>query len=154
MAVFSNKIKEVCFYDKNKTTIEVLYNENNNIVNYFVPVNFENSDFKDLLTEIDLEKIEKNTKNKQKVYRQQLTNYITNVTDSLKYQSENSDEKFLDRFDKFLFNYDDKDDELLFKLKLKMFESDKLKNCNDTDKKSKIRTATNPLQLVKEFENI
>ena len=154
MAIFSNKIKEVSFLNVDKTLVEVLYNENNNTVSYLIPVDFQNSDFKELIAEIDLEQIEKNTKDKRKIYKQQLKNYLNNVTDSLKYQAENSDEKFLERLEKFLFEFNEKDDELLFKLKLKMFESSRLKSCNDTEKKSKIRTATTPVQLIKEFENI
>ena len=154
MAIFSNKIKEVSFLNADKTLVEVLYNENNNTVSYLIPVDFKNSDFKELMSEIDLEQIEKNTKDKRKIYKQQLKTYLNNVTDSLKYQAENSDEKFLERLEKFLFEFNEKDDELLFKLKLKMFESSRLKSCNDTEKKSKIRTATTPVQLIKEFENI
>jgi hypothetical protein len=154
MAIFSNKIKEVSFYNSDKTVIEILYNDNNNLVSYLILVDFQNADFKDLLSEIDLEQIEKNTKNKQKIYKQQLKTYLNNVNDSLKHQAENSDEKFLERLEKFLFEFDDKDDELLFKLKLKMFENIKLKSCNDNEKKSKIRTATTPIQLIKEFENV
>jgi hypothetical protein len=154
MAIFSNKIKEVSFLNVDKTLVEVLYNENNNTVSYLIPVDFQNSDFKELISEIDLEQIEKNTKDKRKIYKQQLKTYLNNVTDALKYQAENSDEKFLERLEKFLFEFNGKDDELLFKLKLKMFESSRLKSCNDTEKKSKIRTATTPVQLIKEFENI
>jgi hypothetical protein len=154
MAIFSNKIKEVSFLNVDKTLVEVLYNENNNIISYLIPADFQNSDFKDLLSEIELEQIEKNTKDKRKIYKQQLKTYLNNVTDSLKYQAENSDEKFLERLEKFLFEFDEKYDELLFKLKLKMFESSRLKSCNDAEKKSKIRTATTPVQLIKEFENI
>ena len=154
MAIFSNKIKEVSFLNVDKTLVEVLYNENNNTVSYLIPVDFKNLDFKELISEIDLEQIEKNTKDKRKIYKQQLKTYLNNVTDALKYQAENSDEKFLERLEKFLFEFNEKDDELLFKLKLKMFESTRLKSCNDTEKKSKIRTATTPVQLIKEFENI
>lgn len=154
MAIFSNKIKEVSFYNVDKTLVEVLYNEKDSVISYLIPVDFQNTDFKDLLSEIELEQIEKNTKEKRKIYKQQLKNYLNNVTDSLKYQAENSDEKFLERLEKFLFEFGEKDDELLFKLKLKMFESVKIKSCNDAEKKSKIRTATTPVQLIKEFENI
>jgi hypothetical protein len=154
MAVFNNKIKEVSFYDTDKTIIEVLYNQDNTVISYTLPVDFQNGDFKDLISEIDLEQIEKNTKTKQKVYNQQLKTYLNNVNDSLKYQTENSDEKFLERLEKFLFEFDEKNDELLFKLKLRMFENIKLKSCNDTEKKSKIRTATTPIQLIKDFENV
>ena len=121
MAIFSNKIKEVSFLNADKTLVEVLYNENNNTVSYLIPVDFKNSDFKELMSEIDLEQIEKNTKDKRKIYKQQLKTYLNNVTDALKYQAENSDEKFLERLEKFLFEFNEKDDELLFKLKLKMF---------------------------------
>lgn len=154
MAIFSNKIKEVSFYNVDKTLVEVLYNEKDSVISYLIPVDFQNTDFKELISEIELEQIEKNTKDKRKIYKQQLKNYLNNVTDSLRYQAENSDEKFLERLEKFLFEFSEKDDELLFKLKLKMFESVKIKSCNDAEKKSKIRTATTPVQLIKEFENI
>lgn len=154
MAIFSNKIKQVSFYNVDKTLVEVLYNEKDSVISYLIPVDFQNNDFKDLLSEIELEQIEKNTKEKRKIYKQQLKNYLNNVTDSMKYQAENSDEKFLERLEKFLFEFGEKDDELLFKLKLKMFESVKIKSCTDPEKKSKIRTATNPVQLIKEFESI
>ncbi len=154
MAIFSNKIREASFFNTDKTLVEILYNEGNNTVSYLITVDFQNPDFKDLMSEIDLEQIEKNTKDKQKIYKQQLKTYLNNVTDSLKYQAENSDEKFLERLEKFFFEFNEKDDELLFKLKLKMFESIRLKSCNDAEKKSKIRTATTPVQLIKEFENI
>jgi hypothetical protein len=154
MAIFSNKIREASFFNTDKTLVEILYNENNNTVSYLITVDFQNPDFKDLMSEIDLEQIEKNTKDKQKIYKQQLKTYLNNVTDSLKYQAENSDEKFLERLEKFFFEFNEKDDELLFKLKLKMFESIRLKSCNDVEKKSKIRNANTPLQLIKEFENI
>jgi hypothetical protein len=154
MAIFSNKIREASFFNTDKTLVEVLYNENNKTVSYLIPVDFQNSDFKELISKIDLEQIEKNTKDKRKIYKQQLKTYLNNVTDALKYQAENSDEKFLERLEKFLFEFNEKDDELLFKLKLKMFESIRLKSCNDAEKKSKIRTAMTPVQLIKEFENI
>jgi hypothetical protein len=155
MAIFSNKIREASFFNTDKTLVEILYNEdNNNTVSYLITVDFQNPDFKELMSEIDLEQIEKNTKDKQKIYKQQLKTYLNNVTDSLKYQAENSDEKFLERLEKFFFEFNEKDDELLFKLKLKMFESIRLKSCNDVEKKSKIRNANTPLQLIKEFENI
>jgi len=154
MAIFSNKIKQVSFYNVDKTLVEVLYNEKDSVISYLIPVDFQNNDFKDLLSEIELEQIEKNTKEKRKIYKQQLKNYLNNVTDSMKYQAENSDEKFLERLEKFLFEFGEKDDELLFKLKLKMFESVKIKSCTDPEKKSKIRTATTPVQLIKEFESI
>ncbi len=154
MAIFTNKIKEVSFSNVDKTLVEVLYKENDNIISYLVPVDFQNSDFKDLLSEIELELIEKNTKTKRKIYNQRIRTYLNNVNNGLKYQAENSDEKFLERLEKFLFEFHEKDDELLFRLKLKMFESARLKSCNDPEKKSKIRTASTPVQLIKEFENI
>lgn len=154
MAIFSNNIREVTFLNDDKTVIEVLYNDNNNIISYLIRVDFDNPDFKDLLSEIDLEQIEKNSKNKKKVYTDLLKNHLNNVSNSLRIQAENSDEKFLEKLEKFLFEFNEKDDELLFKLKLKLFENLRVKSCNDIEKKSKLRTATNPIQVIKEFENI
>ena len=61
MAVFSGKIIEAKFLDRQKTMIEILYKDADKIVAHSIEVDWELKDFHDLLEEMDLEDIEKQT---------------------------------------------------------------------------------------------
>lgn len=67
MAIFSNKIVTAKFIDSpNNMIIELLYQEDDNVIPYILEVDFTNKDFNDLLEEITLDEIEKNTQEKLK----------------------------------------------------------------------------------------
>ncbi len=155
MAVFSNKIKEVCFLNKEKSVVEILYEENNKIVSYHLQVDFNNQEFKKLISEYSLEKIELSTKSKYKSYKKVIENHLKKIGEGFEKNLQNDNSTFFEKLEKFIFNFDENlDDELLFKLKLKMFETDKLKNCTEPDKKSKIRLAKTPLELFQEYNKL
>jgi len=59
MAIFSNKIISVRFFDAKQTIIEVLYKEGDQTVAYALEVDWESQDFHDLLEEYSLEDIER-----------------------------------------------------------------------------------------------
>lgn len=61
MAIFSNKIKSVKFFDTQQTIIEILYNQGDKVISYALEVDWENQDLHDLLEEYDLEDIERST---------------------------------------------------------------------------------------------
>ena len=62
MAIFSNKIVTAKFIDSpNNMIIELLYQEDDKVIPYTLEVDFTNQDFNDLLEEITLDEIEKNT---------------------------------------------------------------------------------------------
>ena len=53
------------------------------------------------------------------------------------------------------FNSSDKQSaEILFALKVKVFENDKVKSCNDKDLKSSLRSAKTPVDLISIFKKI
>jgi hypothetical protein len=61
MAIFNGNIFQVKFIDKKKTMIEVLYKNEDRIIAHSVEVDWELQDFQDLIEEIDLEDIERET---------------------------------------------------------------------------------------------
>jgi hypothetical protein len=155
MAAFSNKIQEVCFLDREKSIVEILYKENDKVISYHLPVDFNNQEFQKLISEYSLEKIELSTKNKYKSYKKVIENYLKKIGEGFEKNLQNDNNAFFEKLEKFIFNFDENlDDEILFKLKLKMFETDKLKNCTEPDKKSKIRLAKTPLELFQEYNKL
>mgnify|MGYP001203516916 CR=1 FL=1 len=63
MAKFSGKIKSTKFVDTSEKTIEVLYEEGtDNLMVFFVPIDYTNQDFLDLMDEITLEDVQDYTR--------------------------------------------------------------------------------------------
>ena len=62
-------------------------------------------------------------------------------------------EEFIDSM--LNFNSSDQQSaEILFALKVKVFENDKVKSCNDKDLKSSLRSAKTPVDLISIFKKI
>ena len=64
MAIFSNKIIEASFTNKDQNQIEILYKEDDKIYPYHIQVNHNHPDFQDLIKEYSLEKIQEITRQK------------------------------------------------------------------------------------------
>lgn len=62
MAIFNDKIVSAQFINPEKTLVEILYKEDDNVVPYVLEVDFTQEDFQDLLKELTLDEIEENTK--------------------------------------------------------------------------------------------
>ena len=62
MAIFNDKIVSAQFINPEKTLVEILYKEGDNVVPYVLEVDFTQEDFQDLLKELTLDEIEENTK--------------------------------------------------------------------------------------------
>jgi molecular chaperone GrpE (heat shock protein) len=68
MAIFSERIISAKFIDlPNNMIIELLYQEEDKVIPYILEVDFTSNDFNDLLQELTLEEIEKNTQAALKV---------------------------------------------------------------------------------------
>lgn len=84
MAIFSGKIVSAQFIDPpNNMLIEVLYQEGDIVTPYNLEVDFTQQDFNDLLKEVTLEEIEKNTKTQLKVERDNINSIIRKEIDRL-----------------------------------------------------------------------
>jgi len=62
MAVFSGKITKAFFTNPNHDTIQIIYKDGKNIVDYYLSVDYDHPDFKDLLKEYPISEIEKITR--------------------------------------------------------------------------------------------
>ena len=59
MAVFSGKITKAFFTNPNHDTIQIIYVDGKNIIDYYLSVDYDHPDFKDLLKEYPISEIEK-----------------------------------------------------------------------------------------------
>ena len=70
MAIFTDRVYSATFIDSpHNMTIEVLYQEDGKIIPHNLEVDYTSADFNDLLQEVTLDEIEKNTRKKAEPYR-------------------------------------------------------------------------------------
>lgn len=102
MAIFSGKVVSAQFIDSpNNMLIEVLYREGENVVPFILEVDFTQQDFSDLLQEITLEEIEKNTKVQLKIEQDNLYKIIDEkVSEEIERRWANESEKVKGAYDK------------------------------------------------------
>lgn len=63
MAIFSNKIEQVKFIDREEKTIELLYRQDSEALStFYLEINYNDQNFLDLLEEISIEEIQDNTR--------------------------------------------------------------------------------------------
>ena len=154
MAIFSGKIIEAYFANSENNTVEVIYDDGKKAVNHYLPVDFNNKDFKDLIEEYDTDKIAEATIARNRRYAQQLSNIVDS---GIKAKTDLKQKISVEDFVKKILFFDPKDDEaneILFSLKIQVFEIDKIKNCKDNSYKSKLRSAKTPLELLTVFNEL
>jgi len=138
MAIFSGKIIEAYFANSENNTVEVIYKDGDRAINHYLPVDFNSEEFKDLIEEYDTDKIAEATIARNRRYAQQLSDV---VDAGIKAKTDLKQKISVGDFVKKILNYDDKDSdakEILFSLKISVFEMDKIKNCEDNDYKTKL----------------
>ena len=148
MAIFSGKIIEAYFANSENNTVEVIYKDGDRAINHYLPVDFNSEEFKDLIEEYDTDKIAEATIARNRRYAQQLSDV---VDAGIKAKTDLKQKISVGDFVKKILNYDDKDSdakEILFSLKISVFEMDKIKNCEDNDYKTKLRSAKTPIELL------
>ena len=154
MAVFSGKIIEAYYANSENDCVEVIYKQGEKAINHFLKVDFNNQDFKDLIEEYDTDKIAASTIARNRQYAKQLSDMIDQgIKSKTDVKQRVSIEEFIDSM--LNFNSSDKQSaEILFALKVKVFENDKVKSCNDKDLKSSLRSAKTPVDLISIFKKI
>ena len=154
MAVFSGKIIEAYYANSENDCVEVIYKQGEKAINHFLKVDFNNQDFKDLIEEYDTDKIAASTIARNRQYAKQLSDMIDQgIKSKTDVKQRVSIEEFIDSM--LNFNSSDKQSaETLFALKVKIFEQDKVKSCNDKDLKSSLRSAKTPVDLISIFKKI
>ena len=154
MAVFSGKIIEAYYANSDNDCVEVIYKQDDKAINHYLKVDFNNQDFKDLIEEYNTDKIAASTIARNRQYAKQLSDMIDQgIKSKTDVKQRVSIEEFIDSM--LNFNSSDKQSaETLFALKVKIFEQDKVKSCNDKDLKSSLRSAKTPVDLISIFKKI
>lgn len=151
MAIFSGKILEAYFTNTDNTSIEVIYQDGKKAISHYMAKDMSHPDFKDLIMEYPIVKIEETTIQKNKAVLNQLNRAVEN---RIKNRS-------VDRVDYVkcvhdcVINYKSKDHaDFLFDLKLDIFELPLVKNHSDMVMKQKIRLATSPLEVLSVYSDL
>lgn len=160
MAIFSGKIIEAYFTDPTHKTIEVIYKEGEKAIAHFLTVNYEHPDYKDLVSEYSLENLQKSTNERSKRYTELAKKAViglglkSNKKDS-KSELESNKKDIINDFVNKLLQYGDKDKtNLLFDIKLSLFETDIVKNSKDEDIKTNIRQSKTPWDAINEARKL
>lgn len=148
MAIFSGKIIEAYFANSENDAVEIIYEDGKRAINHFLPVDYNNPDFKDLIEEYDTDKIAEATISRNRRYAQQLSDM---VDAGIKTKTDLKQRVSVEDFVKSILNFDPNDPqckEMLFTTKVEIFETQKVKSSTDKAKKSKLRSAQTPLELL------
>ena len=153
MAIFSGKIIEAYFANSENDAVEVIYEQGKRAINHYLPVDYNNQDFKDLVEEYSTDKIAEATMARNKRYAQQLSDI---VDAGIKAKTDLKQRVSVEDFVKCILDFDPNDaqcKEMLFTIKVEIFETEKVKSSSDKEKKSKLRSAQTPLELLVAYNN-
>ena len=133
MAIFSGNIIEAYYANSDNDTVEVIYKQGEKAINHFLKVDYNDQDFKDLIEEYDTDKIAASTIARNRQYAKQLSDMVDQgIKSKTDVKQRVSVEEYIDSM--LNFNSSDKQSaEILFALKVKVFEQDKVKNCKDKE---------------------
>ena len=156
MAIFSGNIIEAYYANSDNDTIEVIYKQGEQAINHFLKVDYNAQDFKDLIAEYDTDKIAGSTIARNRNYARQLSELVNAGIQSRTDKNEKV-KVTIDDFIDSIINFDNKNEqcnEILFALKVKLFENDIVKNSTDKDTKSLLRSAKTPVEAIKLFDKL
>ncbi len=156
MAIFSGKIIEAYYSNSENDTVEVIYKDGEQAINHYLKVDFNDQDFKDLIKEYDTDKIAGSTIARNRNYARQLSEMVDagiRAKTDTKEKVKVSVDDFIDSIINFKSG-DKQSAEILFALKVKIFENDKVKACDDRDLKSSLRAAKTPVEIISLYNKI
>ena len=152
MAIFSEKIIEAYYTNTDNSAIEIIYQDGKRAISHYIAVDYNNEDFKALISEYPLAKIADSTVARNK----EALNQLNRVVDArMKIKMEDSPMRSFDSVIDFVLSYSEKEHaEQLFNLKLKVFDKDIVKDYNGNEDKKKIRQAKTPLEVLLAYKDI
>ena len=143
---FSGKIVEAYYTNPELDTVSIIWSDGKKVREYYVVVDEKDHQFQALLKEFDYNSLDECTRKKHEAHREEFrkafNNYASRNSSRLEEQQSNFN---------LLFDFDPEDNnhkEQLFKLKLKMFEQDVVKNSKARTKKTALRTAKTPFAVI------
>ena len=157
MAVFSGKIIEAYYTNKEKTSIEVIYKDGEKAINHYLKSDPSHPDYVDLVKEYGSENLLKSTTDRLNNYRTQLKKVVSDYQQGALKVAEDEVSSLRNNFFSSLINFNTEDQkhlEFLFTLKLKTFEIDVVKNSTDQEKKDLIRNSKTILEVLNILKDI
>lgn len=153
MAEFKGKVIEAYFSNNEKDTICVMWNNNETLEEFYVTVDPDAYYFQELLKEVSMKEIEEHTQKRLDTYTDNLQKLVKkwSMAEPKDWDPKSVDKIVNHRIMKLLFEFD-KDDkqqqELMFRMKLRIFESEAVKNSTNADGKTMIRKAEEPIEVL------
>ena len=165
---FCGRIIEAYYTNPDLDTVCVTYREDEQLTpdgeprayDYYMEVDETDVRFQALLKEVSYETIQETTQERARVYRKDFQNIVKEYIKENGLTSSLSDDRLVEKAQKKLFDsiidFDEQDvthKEELFKLKLRLFESEASENAN-RNQKIKIRKASSPLEVLATYYDI
>ena len=154
MAIFSGKIIEAYYANPDNDTVEVIYKEDDKALPFYVPVDNENDLYKALIKEYSSEQISQSTLNRNKLYAKQVRDLVFAQKTALVNQKHKTN---IEDFVNILINFNGDIKEhldVMFQLKVRIFEQDTIKKSSNKELKSKIRTSKTPLEILYYYKEL
>ena len=154
MAIFSGNIIEAYYANSENDTVEVIYKQGEQAINHYLKVDFDNQDFKDLIEEYSSEKISQSTLNRNQVYAKQIRDLVNAQKSDVINKTHKTN---IEDFTKSIIQFNDKDKlhlDIMFAIKVRIFELNQVKKSNNNDLKTKLRKSKTPLEILKYFSEI
>jgi hypothetical protein len=148
MAIFNGKIIEAYFANSENNAVEVIYKDGEQAINHYLAVDFNNQDFKDLIKEYSTDKISEATIARNRNYAKQISDLVDT---GIKVKTDVKEKVSVEDFVKKILYFDPADSEskeILFTIKIEIFETDKLKKSTNKEYKKKLRSAKTPIELL------
>ena len=154
MAIFSGKIIEAYYTNNDNDTIEVIYKEGDTATAFYLPVDYENVNYKDLIAEYSSEKISQSTLNRNQVYAKQIRDLVNAQKSAVANKTHKTN---IEDFTKGIIEFDDKNKlhlDIMFAFKVRIFELEQVKKNKNNELKAKIRKSKTPLEILKYYSEI
>jgi len=158
---FSGNIIEAYYSNPELDTVAIIWSDNDKAREYYVNVDERDHQFQALLKEFSYESIDECTRNRNEAGRQAFRDAFQRYASERNMFGYGSDSDGYEQEEdlnlgilNILFEFDPEDNnhkEWLFKLKLKMFDQDEVKNSKKKTAKTEIRKATHPLLAIASY---
>jgi hypothetical protein len=154
MAIFSGKIIEAYFANSENDAVEVIYEEGSKAINHYIKVDFNDQDFKDLIAEYNTDRIAEATIARNRIYAKQISDL---VDAGIKSRTDLKKKISAEDFVKLIIDFDPTNaecKEILFTLKVQIFETKKVKESTNEEYKSRMRSAKTPIEILGVYDKL
>ena len=154
MAIFSGKIIEAYCANSENAAVEGIYEEGAKAFNHYIKVDFNDQDFKDLIAEYNTDKIAEATIARNRIYAKQISDL---VDAGIKSRTDLKKKISAEDFVKLIIDFDPTNaecKEILFTLKVQIFETKKVKESTNEEYKARMRSAKTPMEILGVYDKL